>query len=57
MTKAKVAFGESRRGQALDRQVDDWHRGQRVSAYLEAMERVIEAITDPEEAAARQWYD
>jgi hypothetical protein len=56
MAKATADYAEDYRGRVLEDEIDDWLRAARRREYLDAMEALIESLSDPERAAdAKRW--
>ena len=56
MEKAKGDYAEAYRSDLLLRQADGWFRARQVRDYLDAMQKTIDSIADPDDAvAAKEW--
>lgn len=56
--RAKVLLRESHRAQVLATQAADWRQADDLRAYASAMEKVVEAVSNPgEKAAAAEWLE
>ncbi|GIF99001.1 hypothetical protein [Catellatospora citrea] len=53
LAHAKEQYFYDRRAELLVDQVDRWHLAQRIDAYLDALERVVDEVEDPQ--SLRDW--